>query len=66
MRGPGEPDSMSINLWGWREDGRGAVRLGLSEGVSAEVLDLATAGIASAEALYDTWQEGATPDSGIS
>ena len=48
---------MSINLWGWREDGRGAVRLGLSEGVSAEVLDLATAGIASAEALYDTWQE---------
>ncbi len=49
---------MSINLWGWRENGRGAVRLGLSEGASTEVLDLATVGIASVEALYDTWREG--------
>ena len=52
---------MSINLWGWREGGAAAVRLGLSEGATGPVMDLAAVGVDGIEDLWDLWAERGLP-----
>src|SRR5579875_1286862 len=60
VRGP-ERSAMSINLWGWREGGAAAVRLGLSEGAAGPVMDLAAVGVDGIEDLWDLWAERGLP-----
>ena len=49
---------MGLNVWGWTEGEGADIALGLSQGPVPEVLDLRTAGIRDADALFEAWQRG--------